>query len=206
MRRQAAVLSSCRAAPAFHPKDALTNPVTEGRKANASPRQPAKTPAVPALLSPGNAGSAARNPMKPPPALRIGALFSLNPSTPRWPAALRAALSVALPVAAGWVAGDISAGFMATIGAFTALYASDRPYANRALVLACIALALALVVSLGVWTQHVPMIAVPVIVVIAMMATFLCNSLRTGPPGAYMFALSCAAGTAMPVSHLAFGK
>ncbi len=139
----------------------------------------------------------------PPPAFRIGALFRLNPSAPRWPAALRAALSVALPVAAGWAVGDISAGFMATIGAFTALYASDRPYANRALVLACIALSLALVVSLGVWTQHVPLIAVPVVVVIAMTATFLCNSLRTGPPGAYMFALSCAAGTAMPVSHLA---
>lgn len=139
----------------------------------------------------------------PPPALRIGALFRLNPSAPRWPAALRAALSVALPVAAGWAAGDISAGFMATIGAFTALYASGRPYANRALVLACVALSLALVVSLGVWTQHVPPIAVPVIVAIAMTATFLCNSLRTGPPGAYMFALSCAAGSAMPVAHLA---
>ncbi|MEJ0002884.1 MAG: hypothetical protein WDN30_03740 [Pararobbsia sp.] len=41
---------------------------------------------------------------------------------------------------------------------------------------------------------------VPAIVFIAMAATFLCHTFRIGPPGAYLFALACAAGTAMPAS------
>lgn len=109
-----------------------------------------------------------------------------------------------MPVVLGWVIGDLSAGFMATIGAFTSLYATDRPYANRAVLLAGIALCLVLVVGLGLGTQLQPMMAVPVVVVIAVVATFVCNSLRIGPPGAYMFALACATGTAIPAAHLAF--
>ncbi|HEY2135754.1 MAG TPA: FUSC family protein [Xanthobacteraceae bacterium] len=74
---------------------------------------------------------------------------------------------------------------------------------NRALILAGVALSFALVVTLGVWTQQWPPLVVPVVAAIAVVATFVCNSLRIGPPGAYMFALACAAGTAMPTSHLA---
>jgi uncharacterized membrane protein YccC len=88
---------------------------------------------------------------------------------------------------------------MATIGALTSLYASDRPYANRAWVLAGIALSFSVIVTLGVWAQQWPVMAVPLVVVIAMAATFVCHSLRIGPPGAYMFTLACAAATAIPV-------
>lgn len=127
----------------------------------------------------------------------------LDPSGRRWPVAVRAALSIGLAVSMGWAAGDLPAGLMATIGAFTSLYASDRPYVNRSKVLAAIAVSFACVVSLGVWSQQLPSVAVPLVVVIAMAATYLCNSLRIGPPGAYMFALACAAGTAVPVAHMA---
>lgn len=106
------------------------------------------------------------------------------------------------PVAAGWLAGDVSAGMIATLGAFTSLYGVDRPYRNRAVLLAVIALAFALVVCLGVSVQHVPAAVVVVVVLIAMGTTFLCNSLAIGPPGAYLFTLSCAAGTASPTQHL----
>ena len=106
------------------------------------------------------------------------------------------------PVAAGWLAGDVSAGMIATLGAFTSVYGVDRPYRNRAVLLAVIALAFALVVCLGVSVQHVPAAVVVVVVLIAMGTTFLCNSLAIGPPGAYLFTLSCAAGTALPTQHL----
>ncbi len=115
---------------------------------------------------------------------------------------MRAALCTGVPVLVGWGAGDISAGLMATIGAFTSLYGSDRPYLNRAIHLAVVALAFSLAVALGVWAARVPMLAVPTIVLIATVSTFLCNALRVGPPGAYMFALACAAGTGMPIGHL----
>lgn len=106
-----------------------------------------------------------------------------------------------VPVLAGWAAGDTTAGLMATIGAFTALYGGDRPYLNRAIHLAVIALSFAVSVMLGVWAAGTPLLAVPTVLLIAMVATFLCNALRVGPPGAYMFALACAAGTGMPIGH-----
>ncbi len=83
----------------------------------------------------------------------MNVLYMLRESGARWPSACRAALSLGLPVAAGWIAGDISAGLIATIGAFTALYAADRPYRNRARLLAGIALSFSAVVSLGAWAQ-----------------------------------------------------
>ena len=111
-----------------------------------------------------------------------------------------------VPVLAGWAAGDVTAGLMATIGAFTALYGGDRPYLNRAIHLAVIAVSFALAVALGVWAAGTPPLAVPVVVLIAMAATFLCNALRVGPPGAYMFALACAAGTGMPIGHFSIAQ
>ena len=138
----------------------------------------------------------------PAPAFRAGAMFRLRPSGPRWRFAARAAICMGVPVLAGWLAGDITAGLMATLGAFTALYGSDRPYLNRARYLAVIAAAFAVAVTLGVGVAKVPPLVVPVVAMIAMAATFLCNALRVGPPGAYMFALACAAGTGMPTGHL----
>ncbi|MGD9806150.1 MAG: FUSC family protein [Hyphomicrobiaceae bacterium] len=108
-----------------------------------------------------------------------------------------------VPVLTGWAVGDITAGLLATIGAFTALYGNDRPFLNRAVHLAVIAVAFALAVSLGVWAAEMPLMVVPTVVMIAMAATFLCNALRVAPPGAYMFVLACAAGTGMPTGHLA---
>lgn len=67
------------------------------------------------------------------PTFRVSTLLKLSPSGQRLPAALRAALSTGVPVAIGWAVGDLPAGLMASIGAFTSLYASDRPYANKGL-------------------------------------------------------------------------
>lgn len=141
----------------------------------------------------------------PPPSLRLSTLLKLRPAGRRWPFAVRASLCMGVPVLAGWAAGDVTAGLMATIGAFTALYGGDRPYMNRAIHLAVIAVSFALAVMLGVRAAGTPL-AVPVVLLIAMVATFLCNALRVGPPGAYMFALACAAGTGMPIGHFSIAQ
>jgi hypothetical protein len=138
----------------------------------------------------------------PPPSFRLTALFKLRPAGRRWPFAARAAVCMGVPVLVGWGADDITAGLMATIGAFTALYGGGRPYVNRAGHLAAIALAFTVAVTLGVWVAEMPSLVVPTVVIIAMSATFLCNALGVEPPGAYMFALACAIGTAMPIGHL----
>ena len=107
-----------------------------------------------------------------------------------------------VPVLLGHLGGDVPAGLIATLGAFTSLYGNDRPYRNRAIHLLAVALALTLSVMLGVWARNIPLAVIPAVVLIAMTSTFLCNALRVAPPGAYMFALACAAGTGMPIRHL----
>ena len=129
-------------------------------------------------------------------------MFALREANRRWPFAVRTAVCVGVPVLVGWAAGDTAAGLMATIGAFTALYGSGRPYLNRATQLGVIAVALALAVGLGTWAASVAWLGVLTVALIAMTATLLCNALQVGPPGAYMVALACTAGIAMHAEHL----
>lgn len=120
----------------------------------------------------------------------------------RFPFAVRAGLCCGMPVALGYLAGDIHAGLLATIGSFTVLYGSDRPYVNRSRYLAVIAFFIAAVVILGIIVAPYPLMAVIVVAGIAAIATFICNVMRVGPPGAYIFALACASGTGMGVSNI----
>ncbi|MGB3392964.1 MAG: FUSC family protein [Stenotrophomonas sp.] len=145
--------------------------------------------------------------MQPPPPTPsphlLRHLIEMRPAPPRrWLFALRATLCMGAPILAGWLAHDIPAGLMASIGGFTALYGSGRPYLNRARQLALVALAFALAVGLGLWVAPSPWAVVVTVAAIAMLSTWLANALQIGPPGAYMFMLACAAGTAMPASHL----
>lgn len=124
-------------------------------------------------------------------------LITSSAARRRFPFAVRAGICCALPVVAGWAAGDVRSGLLATIGSFAALYGSDRPYRNRAIHLAIVAIGLAAAVSLGICVAPYPWFAVAFVAVTAACATLICNVLRVGPPGAYMFALACASGTSM---------
>src|SRR5690606_15720116 len=130
-------------------------------------------------------------------------MLQIQPPTPRrWLFALRAGICMGAPVIAGALAGDVPAGMMAGIRGFPALYGAGRPYLSRARHLEVIALAFALAVGLGLWAGASAWATVVMVALIAMLATWLGNALQIGPPGAYMFALACAAGTAMPAAHL----
>ena len=125
-------------------------------------------------------------------------------STPsRWPIGLRAAISTAIPVTAGWAAGAMSSGLIATLGAFTSRFGGDRPYANRGIELATVAVSLAAAVALGDWSAQVPWVGVLTVSLVAVAAVWLCNALAVGPPGAYVFVVACAAGIGVSAAHLA---
>ncbi|WP_422742618.1 FUSC family protein [Mycobacterium sp. WMMD1722] len=117
--------------------------------------------------------------------------------------ALRAAISTAIPVVVGVAVGDLGAGLIATLGAFTARFGGGRPYPYRAVQLLMVAAALALSVAAGVWAAADPLSGVAVVSTVAVLAVWLCNALTVGPPGAYVFVLACAAGIGVSASHLA---
>jgi hypothetical protein len=64
--------------------------------------------------------------------------------------ALRASVCMGVPVFVGIIVGHPDDGLLATIGAFTSLYGSGRPYVYRAVMLALVALGFALAVAAGV--------------------------------------------------------
>ncbi|MGY4710865.1 FUSC family protein [Mycolicibacterium sp. CBM1] len=121
----------------------------------------------------------------------------------RWPLGLRAAISTAIPVSAGWAAGAVGAGLIASLGAFTSRFGGDRPYANRGIELATVAVSLAAAVALGDWSAQLPWAGIAMVSVIAVAAVWLCNALTVGPPGAYVFVVACAAGVGVSGAHLA---
>ena len=149
--------------------------------------------------------SALGRPPHPPSPVRnpIRQMFMVNDVQNRWPFALRAAACMAVPALIGWLAGDLASGLMATIGAFTSLYGSGRPYLNRGVHLGVVAVCFALAVALGDWAAEVPWAGVLTVSVIAMAAVLVCNAVAVGPPGAYMFVLACATGTGVASEHLA---
>jgi uncharacterized membrane protein YccC len=128
-------------------------------------------------------------------------MLEMRAAPRRWPRALRAAVCMGVPVLVGWLIGDLGAGLTATLGGFTALYGSGRPYLNRAALLATVAVSLSTAVGLGIWTASVTWVGVLTVAAIATAATLLCNALEVGPPGAYQFALVCAVGTGLHAGH-----
>lgn len=129
-------------------------------------------------------------------------LLVINPAPGRWKFSLRAGVCMAAPVLVGWLLGDTGAGLIAVIGGFTSLYGSGRPYRNRAGYLAGIAVCFAAAVTLGDWAAAIPWLGLLTVTVIAMVAVLVCHALSVGPPGAFMFVLGCAAGTATASAHL----
>lgn len=126
-------------------------------------------------------------------------MLRLRPGPVRLPFAVRSGVAMGLCALAGWLAGDQAAGLIATLGAFTALYGSGRPFLHRAGLLASIAAGLAVCVAIGVVTASYasPWPGVVAAAAIALVASFLCSALLVGPPGAYLFTLACAAATNM---------
>ena len=123
--------------------------------------------------------------------------------TSRWPLAVRAAASTAIPVLVGSAVGNVGAGLIATLGAFTARFGGDRPYLNRGVQLAVVSVSLAAAVAVGSWAAQVAWLGIAVVSVVAVAAVWLCNALAVGPPGAYVFALACAAGVGVSATKLA---
>lgn len=139
-------------------------------------------------------------PTVPPNLLRR--VFVVNSVQRRWPFALRAAFCVAVPVLIGWATGNLALGLLATIGGFTSLYGSGRPYLNRAGYLAVVAVCFGVAVAVGDWASVTAWTGVLAVSVIAMAAVLLCSALSVGPPGAYMFVLACAVGVGVAPDHV----
>jgi uncharacterized membrane protein YccC len=114
--------------------------------------------------------------------------------------ALRAGVSVLVPLLAGWAAGELGLGAVASVGAFAGFSAWDEPYRRRARVVAGTGLALTLAVALGTWAAGSDVLAALVGGALVAVAAYVALAFEWPPPRAYFVALAYLLATGMPSS------
>lgn len=144
------------------------------------------------------------------PARRAGgllrdALRSAGGTGYRYAAGVRAAVSMGIPLATGVAVGHLPWGLTATMGAFTAIYGAKEPYRRRAVLLAGVGTGFVLSVAAGSLAGGRIWLAPVVVGLVGAVATYVCDALRIGPPGGYLFALACAMSTGVPADAAEIG-
>ncbi len=142
----------------------------------------------------------ATHPDPVPPKGRVGTQpFALPPAGRRWSPALRAAVAFAFPAALVTGLGNPEAAVFVIFGAFAVLYGEGRPFRVRGRVVLAAGLALLASCGLGGLVGELlttgfgaSLVMVVVVSAVAVVAVFVIDALRLGPPGALFFALVCA--------------
>jgi uncharacterized membrane protein YccC len=111
-------------------------------------------------------------------------LFRLAPApAPRWAIGLRAAIAMAVPIAAMTLLGRPDLGFQAATGAFVALYGTHLPVRERARVVPFVAGGLVLAAVLGALAGPSPVATLVGLAVVAITAAVAMFGFAVGPPG-----------------------
>ncbi|MGH1564753.1 FUSC family protein [Mumia sp. DW29H23] len=133
-------------------------------------------------------------------------LLRLAPAPGRWRAALIATLALVLPATALTLADWGHDAVLVSMGAFTAMYATDRAYRIRAPFLAVVAVLIVTAAFVGGLAGDVPgawesgVALVVTLTVVSGLAVFGANALAFGPPGGFFLAL--VTGLAAHVTHV----
>ena len=114
--------------------------------------------------------------------------------------ALRAGVSVLVPLVVGWAAGRVELGVVASVGAFAGFSVWDEPYRRRARVVAGTGAALTLAVALGTWAAGSDALAALVGGALVGVAAYVALAYELPPPRAYFVALAYLLATGMPSS------
>lgn len=107
----------------------------------------------------------------------------------RWPVALKAAVSLVVPLGVATALGHQEWAMTCSLGAFAVLYGPATAYRHRAVLAAAAGLGLVLAALIGAFSVHLPAAHLALAVLVAVLATFLTTALKVGPPGAVFFPL-----------------
>ncbi|MGC9671351.1 FUSC family protein [Planosporangium sp. 12N6] len=113
--------------------------------------------------------------------------------------AVRAMLSMTLPLAIGVAIGHPGWGALASVGGFAGFYGADLPYRYRGRLVAGIGVGITLGVLLGALTSTRGWLAAPVAGVVAAVASLLCQAAEVPPPREYFIVLATLSATGIPV-------
>jgi hypothetical protein len=116
-------------------------------------------------------------------------VFRLHDAPWRWLVGIDAGFALGLPLALFTLAGHQSAGLVASMGGFTALYYAALPRVDRLRVLPLVAAGFAGASLLGVLSATGAWWTIACLVFVALLACFISFGIRMGPPGPMMFVL-----------------
>jgi hypothetical protein len=116
-------------------------------------------------------------------------LFTFRESPVRWPIAVAAGLAIGVPIALFTLLGHPNYGLIASTGGFAALYLSNRPRRERAVLLPFVALGLIAASAIGVAVAWSIVLSLIALLVLTVLGSVILLGFGAGPPGGLFFML-----------------
>lgn len=132
---------------------------------------------------------------------RVYHAFLLRKAPWPWRRALSAGLSLFTVVALGALFGHPADGLLASIGAFTGIYATDLPTFRLAAKLAAVGLGLTASFAVGAVASSSPFAAAVALACVGAVATYVAVALAMAPPGPFFFVMAAAIASGQPLGR-----
>jgi hypothetical protein len=135
-------------------------------------------------------------------------LIAFGPHGSAHTVALRAGVSMAVPLVALWLAGHLELSLYATFGAFTSLYGRNHSHLTRFRMQTIAAATMVTAVGIGTAVGGLEArewVVVPVVAVAAAGATIFSNAVKLHPPGALFVTFAIAACASVPSTPSTIG-
>ncbi len=129
-------------------------------------------------------------------------LTKINASDRHWTMPFCAALATGLPLLVGAWFGHIEYGLVSSLGGMVFLHLPKTPLSHRMVVLLAAAFAMCACFALGLISQFLPGLRVPMLTFIAVLVSMLCRFYLIGPPGSLFFIMVAAIGAYSPAAVL----
>jgi len=126
-------------------------------------------------------------------------LLTVNPSDRMWQMPFAAALATGLPLLVGAYFGHMEYGLVSSLGGLVFLYLPATPLHHRMVSLMASAFGLTACYTLGVISHFFPLLMMPALVFIAILATMVCRYYGVGMPGSLFFIMSASIGAYSPL-------
>jgi uncharacterized membrane protein YccC len=129
-------------------------------------------------------------------------LLTFKPSDRLWQMPFAAALATGLPLLIGAYFDHLDYGLVSSLGGLVFLYLPNTPLSHRMVTLMACAFAMTACYTLGAMSHFFPLLMMPVLVFIAILATMVCRFYDLGPPGSLFFVMAAAIGAYSPLEAL----
>jgi uncharacterized membrane protein YccC len=122
-------------------------------------------------------------------------LFAFQESTVQWPIAISTGLAMGVPIAILTLLGQPELGLIACTGGFAAMYLSNRPRRERAVLLSFIVIGFVLSSAIGVATSDSLSLGLVALFALTVAGSIILLGFGAGPPGSMFFMLVAGASS-----------